>query len=282
MTKVENATLRGVTSCSKRAQYSQYQYISRARNPNYESSLVPIPFRVKCSLSKYCLQSGDTLHIVELPSGLSHKHNNVTAGSPANDRTDAYMMRPMLMATEPRYVTKLLKTTFDRNTGEMTANEVVETNDTYARLNRRKRALNAFLDIFEPMYKRRQVTMLFFTFTIANESATTIRKVLDQFKKRCKRNGYPCLGYFWVMEITEDMHVHYHALVAINRINIRGQKIPDWWKLDDLWGALCQVRFVEYCLRGYLAKYISKGHEKIEGKRMYGQSVPSRQRKNIR
>jgi hypothetical protein len=282
MSKVENAPLRGVTSCSKREQFSQYQYISRARNPNYESSLVPIPFRVKCSLSKYCVQSSDTPDIIELPSGLSIKHNNVTAGSPANDRTDAYMMRPMVMATQPRNITKLLKTTFDANTGEMTMQDIIETNDTFARLNRRKRALNAFLDVFEPMYASRRVTMLFMTFTLANENGNTLRKVLDQFKKRCKRNGFPCLGYFWVMEISEDLHVHYHALVAIDRINVRGRSIPSWWKLDELWGAACRVEMVKRSIRGYLAKYIGKGHEKIEGKRMYGRSMPARRRKNIR
>jgi hypothetical protein len=186
----------------------------------------------------------------------------------------------MVMATQPRNITKLLRTTFDANTGEMTAQDIIETNDTLARLRRRKKALNAFLDVFEPMYARRRVTMLFMTFTLANENGNTLRKVLDQFKKRCKRNGYPCLGYFWVMEISEELHVHYHALVAIDRINIRGASIPSWWKLDELWGAYCRVEMVKRSIRGYLAKYIGKGHEKIESKRMYGRSMP--RPKNIR
>jgi hypothetical protein len=77
------------------------------------------------------------------------------------------------------------------------------------------------------------------------------------------------------MEISEDLHVHYHAVFAIDRINLRGKKLPEWMKLDGLWGASTHLEMVTYTVEHYLGKYMLKGHEKIEGKRMYGRSMPS-------
>jgi predicted CopG family antitoxin len=233
----------------------------------YHASRREIPYRVKLPLS--VLEIGGT------PSVLSIMRNNVTANSGRNNGHVMVEKPPMIMTSQPRNITKLLKTVRDVNTGEMTASEIIETNDTFLRLKRRKRALKSFTDYFEPLYRRRKVTLLFITFTIANENGVTLRSVIDQFKKRCKRNGYPCHGYFWVMEISEDLHVHYHGLFAIDRMNVRGSSIPNWWKLDELWGARTTVEMVKRSVHGYLAKYMDKGHEKIEGKRMYGRSMPS-------
>jgi hypothetical protein len=250
----------------KTATRKQYQYLQRIENPLYSASRVEIPYRVKLPLS--------SISVGSTPSVLSYKHNNVTANS-GGEIPYVDMTKPMFMTREPRNITKLLKTTYDQNTGEMTASEIIETNDTFARLKRRKRALKSFTDHFNPIYKRREITLLFITFTLANENGVTLRAVIDQFKKRCRRNGYPCHGYFWVMEISEDLHVHYHGLFAIDRINLRGKSIPDWMKLDGLWGARTTVEMVKKNVHGYLSKYMDKGHEKIEGRRMYGRSMPS-------
>jgi hypothetical protein len=268
MLKIEivgNSTESVVSQKSQRR--TQYQFIERVPNPMYHASRREIPYRVKLPLS--VLEIGGT------PSVLSIMRNNVTANSGRNNGHVMVEKPPMIMTSQPRNITKLLKTVRDVNTGEMTASEIIETNDTFLRLKRRKRALKSFTDYFEPLYRRRKVTLLFITFTIANENGVTLRSVIDQFKKRCKRNGYPCHGYFWVMEISEDLHVHYHGLFAIDRMNVRGSSIPNWWKLDELWGARTTVEMVKRSVHGYLAKYMDKGHEKIEGKRMYGRSMPS-------
>jgi hypothetical protein len=172
-----------------------------------------------------------------------------------------------------------MKNTHDINTGEIMASEIIETNDTKARLNRRFKALKAFTNHFDPLYRQKKVTALFMTFTIANENGVKLRTVIDQFKKRCKRNGYPCLGYFWVLEISENLHVHYHAVFYTDRQNITGKKMPEWWKLDELWGARTNVVIVRRSVTGYLSKYLSKGYEKIEGSRMYGRSMPKETKK---
>lgn len=244
----------------------QYQFIERIPNPAYYSSLVPVPFRLKIPLSD--------LEIRGTPSVLSYMRNNVDKKSGRNNGY-VFTQKQMIMAKEPRNITRLLKTTYDANTGERIASEEIETNDTYARLKRRKRALKSFTDYFDPLYASRKVTMLFITLTLANENGTTLRTLIDQFKKRCRRNGYPCLGYFWVMEVSELDHVHYHAIFAIDRISVKGKKIPEWWKMDELWGARTQVQMVKRSLSGYLSKYLENGPEKIEGKRMYGRSMPS-------
>ncbi len=268
MLKIEivgNLTESVVSQKSQRR--TQYQFIERVPNPMYHASRREIPYRVKLPLS--VLEIGGT------PSVLSIMRNNVTANSGRNNGHVMVEKPPMIMTSQPRNLTKLLKTVRDVNTDEIMASEIIETNDTFLRLKRRKRALKSFTDYFEPLYRRRKVTLLFITFTIANENGVTLRSVIDQFKKRCKRNGYPCHGYFWVMEISEDLHVHYHGLFAIDRMNVRGASIPNWWKLDELWGARTTVEMVKRSVHGYLAKYMDKGHEKIEGKRMYGRSMPS-------
>jgi len=246
---------------------TQYQFIRRFENPKYYESREEIRNRVKVPLSG--------LEIGGHPSGLSYKHNNVTAKSGRNHGHRMMETPPMIMSREPKYITELLKTESDPNTGEMIRSDIIETNDTYARIKRRRRALKSFTDYFEPLFRRRKVTLLFITFTIANENGVTLRSVIDQFKKRCRRNGYPCHGYFWVMEISEDLHVHYHGVFAIDRINLRGKKLPEWMKLDGLWGASTKVVMVTYTIEHYLGKYMLKGHDKIEGKRMYGRSVPT-------
>lgn len=254
--------------------FISYQYLSRRKNESYDASKVAIPYRSKLALSNSVVDASRF--------GLVYMHNNVDKMGTPKRRSNirhVVVQHPVMMSTQPRYFTTLMKYTHDMNTGEIIASEIVETNDTKARLNRRFRALKAFTNHFEPLYRQKKVTALFMTFTIANENAVKLRTVIDQFKKRCKRNGYPCRGYFWVLEISESLHVHYHAVFYIDRMNITGKKMPEWWKLDELWGARTNVVIVRRSVTGYLSKYLSKGYEKIEGSRMYGKSMPKETKK---
>jgi hypothetical protein len=116
--------------------------------------------------------------------------------------------------------------------------------------------------------------MLSLTFTKANETTSTIRSVLDNFRKRCKRNDCQVFGYFWVLDISANLHVHYHVLVAVQRIDIKGKPMPLWLKMHDVWNRHTEVAFVRKSLRGYLAKYLEKNRDmKVLGKRMYGKSI---------
>ena len=269
---LENTLICPESLSPKGTYFISYRYLSRISNPLYEDSKTPIPFRVKVPLS-------DTVIDVSR-SVLSIKHNNVdgidtpksgTKGRQKGRYADIH--KPMIMISQPKYITNLVKRTHDMNTGEVMASELIQTNDTKARLNRRNKSLNAFINHFEARYRAKKLTALFMTFTIANENGVELRTVIDQFKKRCQRNGYPCLGYFWVMEISKKLHVHYHAVFYIDYMDIKRKRLPKWWKLDELWGARTNVTMVKLSVRAYLSKYLEKGEKKIEGKRMYGKSI---------
>jgi predicted SprT family Zn-dependent metalloprotease len=111
---------------------------------------------------------------------------------------------------------------------------------------------------------------MFYTLTLANETDVTIPKLMNAFKMRLKRNGIKLRGYVWVLEISENLHVHYHLLVATDRIKIKGKKMPEFLKINDLWKRRTQVKFAQKHVRGYLAKYFVKCSNRILHKRSYG------------
>lgn len=215
-----------------------FWYLNRLPNPEYESGLKVVPLR-SCLL-----------------------HHNGAANS------------VWLVKTRPKWFTDLLQTNFDRNTGEILAQSVYRTDCLTAGNNRKIKAVNRFCERFRELYKRRQVSLFFYTFTIANQAKLTIRDCFKAFQKRLKRRSIKLHGYVWILEISDNLHVHYHALVATDRINCKGNKLPDYLKLNDVWGANCQVQFIRKSVRYYLANYFTKNKNRIVGKRQFGLKLP--------
>lgn len=172
--------------------------------------------------------------------------------------------------TKPKWMVDLLQTDFDTNTGEIIGQSVYRTDDLTSGNNRKIKAVNRFCDHYKPMYERRQVSLFFYTLTLANQAAVSVSDCLDAFKKRLRRRGIKIHGYVWVLEVSDNLHVHYHAIVAMDRINLRGKKLPEYLKLDDVWGARCQLQFVTGNVKSYLAKYFVKNKNRILGKRQFG------------
>jgi hypothetical protein len=96
---------------------------------------------------------------------------------------------------------------------------------------------------------------------------------MNILKKRLKRNGVKFFGYLWVMEISENNHIHYHFILTTSRINCKGKTLPDFLKLNDYWGARTQVEFIKKGLKYYLGKYFYKNKVRITDKRLYGKSI---------
>lgn len=213
-------------------------FLSRSVNQEYNSGLKPVPLRT-------CLL-----------------HHNGAANS------------VWVVKTKPKWYTDLLRTDFDRNTGEMLAQSVYRTDCLTAGNNRKIKAVNRFCKHFEPLYRKRKVSLFFYTFTVANQANVTIRDCFKAFQKRLKRRGINLQGYIWILEISDDLHVHYHALVATDRINFKGQPLPEYLKLDGVWGARCQVQLITKSVRYYLASYFTKNKNRILDKRQYGMKLP--------
>lgn len=228
-------------------QYNRFDYLRRYPNKDYETGLKDLPLRS-------CL-----------------KHHN-------SDRFSALKVK-----TSPKRFTDLLHTKIDTDTGEIITS--VYTTNEFKQANGRKiKAINSFVDYFEPLYKRRKISMLFYTLTLA-EYGKPIADVIDALKLRCKRNGKPILGYVWISEVSEDLHWHYHIAIAVDRINVKDKSLPDYLKIDNLWPSRTGVEFVRNSIRHYMSKYFAKNPFKIiaydnEGLhkiiRVYGKSVPKK------
>jgi hypothetical protein len=228
-------------------QYNRYDYLRRYPNKDYLNGLKDLPLRS-------CL-----------------KHHN-------SDRFSALYVK-----TQPKTYTDLLHTKIDTDTGEIITS--VYTTNEFKQANGRKiKAINRFVDYFEPLYKRRKISMLFYTLTLA-EYGAPIADVVNALKKRCKRNGKPILGYVWISEVSEDLHWHYHIAIAVDRINVKGKHLPDYLKIDNLWPTRTGVEFVRKNIRHYMAKYFAKNQFKMIADdkqglpkiiRVYGKSIPKK------
>lgn len=217
-----------------------FWFLSRFPNPEYDSGLKVVPLR-SCLL-----------------------HNN-------DDRNSAWILK-----TKPKWFTNLLQTDFERNTGEILGQSVYRTDDLTSGNNRKIKAVNRFVEHFKEPYRKRKVSMFFMTFTLANQANVSIRQCMDAFQKRIKRAGNKLHGYIWVLEVSDNLHVHYHALVATDRINCKGGSLPDYFKMQDVWGARTQVEFIRKNVRYYLANYFTKNKNRIVGKRQYGMKLPKK------
>lgn len=220
-----------------------FQFLTHTRNNQYESGIVKVPLRT-------CLL-----------------HNKVPVFE-------------WHIKTEPKWLTDLLRTDFDTTTGEILGTSVYRTDDLTSGNNRKIKAVNRFVDHFKPLYRQKKVSLLFMTFSVANQARTDIKNLLHTFKKRLKRRNVKLHGYLWVLEISDasekssGLHVHYHCLVAIDRINCKGGSLPDYLKLNDVWGAKTGVEFVQSnSIKYYLSKYFVKCKKRIIGKRSYGMNI---------
>jgi hypothetical protein len=113
---------------------------------------------------------------------------------------------------------------------------------------------------------------------------------ISNLKKAFKRNGINLLSYAWVLEVKYKpdakgdqlpVHVHYHFVLAIERIEVTGGSLPVCLSssyLQDMYGRGVKVTFMKggnACLR-YCSKYISKNGDLengiVLGLRRYGAS----------
>jgi len=159
----------------------------------------------------------------------------------------------------------------DLETGELLEDQVHETTDLEQGIKRKRKAIRSFTDFYEPLYQERKVSCFFFTLTQANQSDKKIRDIIALIKKRFIRHNLPVLGLLWVSEISDKGHWHYHLAVATKRVYWK--KVPQWAKVNDLWGRRTQIIFIKKSIGAYLGKYIGKDNiGRMMNFRSYGKS----------
>lgn len=195
----------------------------------------------------------------------------------------------LITTNEARYKSWYKQFNINTITGEIEA--IIKESDTL--IKQRGKIINtlkAFDRIYKPLYYRKKVSCFFGTLTDLPGANITIRMFISNLKKAFKRSGINLLSYVWVNEVKYKhgakgkelpIHVHYHFVLAIERIEVTGGKLPEALSasyLTSMYGRIASVTFIkggDACLR-YCSKYISKNGD-IEngitlGLRRYGAS----------
>jgi len=223
--------------------HNRFTFLRRIKNPEYENGLKIVPLR-SCLL-----------------------HNN----------SDGIVSKnAWIIKTLPKWQTDLLHTRFSTETGEIRGISVYTTDDLKSGNNRKIKAVNRFCDYFWKLRDSYKCSILFYTFTVANQSKVNISQCIEALKMRLKRKGINLQGYVWILEVSDDLHVHYHSLIATDRIRCKGKSLPNYLKMDNVWGARCQVRFADKGVQYYLANYFTKNQNRILGKRQFGKKIPKK------
>ena len=195
----------------------------------------------------------------------------------------------LITTNEARYKSWYKQFNINTITGEIEA--IIKESDTLIKQRGKiVNTLKAFDRIYKPLYYKKKVSCFFGTLTDVPAAKITIRMFMANLKKALKRSGINFLSYVWVNEVKYKpdakgkelpIHIHYHFVLAIERIEVTGEGLPTCLSasyLTDMYGRRASVKFIkggEACLR-YCSKYISKNGD-IEngitlGLRRYGAS----------
>jgi hypothetical protein len=195
----------------------------------------------------------------------------------------------LITTNEARYKSWYKQFNINTSTGEIEA-IIKETDSLIRQRGKIINTLKAFDRIYKPLYYRKKVSCFFGTLTDLPGANITIRMFMANLKKALKRSGINFLSYVWVNEVKYKpdakgkelpIHVHYHFVLATERIEVTGEGLPVCLSasyLTEMYGRIASVTFIkggDACLR-YCSKYISKNGD-IEngitlGLRRYGAS----------
>jgi hypothetical protein len=184
----------------------------------------------------------------------------------------------LITTNEARYKCWYKQLNINTSTGEIEA--IIKESDSLIR--QRGKIINtlkAFDRIYKPLYRKKKVSCLFGTLTDLPRAKITIRMFINNLKKAFERNGINLLSYVWVNEVKYKphakgdelpVHVHYHFVLAIERIEVTGKRMPYCLSssyLHGMYGCGVKVTFIkggDACLR-YCSKYVSKNGDAENG-----------------
>lgn len=158
----------------------------------------------------------------------------------------------------PRRREKWMITLVNNETGE-----VVRYTDLERYMWRRRKRMRKAFKMMRHLYRSKVVSLLLITLTLPKGVDITVvkgrfRRWRENYKRRLKRHGVKWYGDVWVLERGSRSGIwHYHIVVVIGRLNIKGGKLPWWLKADD-WGYISRVEFVRRDVEAYLSNYLQK------------------------
>ena len=235
-------------NCGKQ---SIYAFSINEINPDYQKGLITIP-----------------------NNRLIRKHRESEAFESCLKRNNAEKNDTsfdLIIKTVNKWNTYLVRTDYDPETGEVDDPVRYCTNELKRANARKIKTLNKFCDYYQPMYKRKEVTLFFITLTSMDKARLTIRELIDILKYRIKVGlERELLSYIWTLEVSENKHCHYHLCLAVKRVNMKGKKFSDYVKLENVWGCRSEFDFVKKDVKRYLSKYFAKDQSRLLNHRSYG------------
>lgn len=247
-----------------------FTWLKTTKNPNYLKGIHPLkkPKALHLPQSPFesCLLNDKS---ATFDRSERAKNSEIDSKNDKNSKTDgkktgkkALSERILAIAKEPKWKTTLQYIEIDSETGECLGLNTLETDSFKASNASKIRAMDLFSNAYNHLYYRRQVTLLFHTFTRADACNNTWSGFMELLLKRYKRLGIPVLGYVWVLEVGEkDGMIHYHLVTAIKRT--RFKTLPKQLKFEDAWGSRTRFEFVQKNVRRYMAKYFAKNRHRV-------------------
>ncbi len=160
----------------------------------------------------------------------------------------------------------------EENSGEII--EIIKESESLKKARARAiNCLNTFDEFYGEAYRQRLVTCLFITLTNVPNARHSIRSFMMQYKKALARSGVKLLGYVWVSEVSykgniDGGHWHYHLVISVERLHVRGGKLPEVLDLPDkiitpLYQRLSS-RLYEELMGEYYDWYVNKKEESVD------------------
>lgn len=255
-----------------------YLFHSRTANEYYEPSIVLLPSQRnqqnKLAAKDIAIKNPDHIAQVlfDMKLGQAATKRASLRSCHIRNKSDKHLPEYLMIETAPKWYQHYKMMGIDLSQGFFEYGTYQSSSHKSAN-NRKIKALDKFCNCFEPLYRQRKISMLLFTLTgYWTHTEVDIKAAIEVLKLRLARHGKKVLGYIWTFEISEDLHPHYHIAVAVERMNIRGGKLPKYMFIDDYWSARTQVAFVKKNIRHYLSKYFAKNNFRALNYRSYGTS----------
>ena len=136
---------------------------------------------------------------------------------------------------------------------------------------KRRIAITRFFDYYHHFYKNKEVSL--FEVVLPIKNGESISKFTKHAKRVLSKTKTPLLGYCWIRDIGEDFAApHYHIVIAVSRVNMKGAKLPEYLKFGDFWdeARTSTVKSVKKIQNYYLKKGIPNTQNR---QRTYGKSM---------
>ena len=277
--KISNAPAVAIQDDKKSDYTPLYIHERRERNSEYDTGLVILPTQrnQKRKVSASDIAVKDPNDIAEILMRMQvEKRTSERArlcSCHITNKSDVFKNDYLIIETAPKWLHYYKMLGLDLQNGFFDIG-LHQSNSFKASNHRKIKALDKFCRTYQPLYANKDVTLFLFTLTgYWTHTEMQVKDAIEVLKARFKRRKKKVLGYIWTFEVSPDLHPHYHLCIAVERMNLKGQSLPKYLFLDNVWGARTQVDFVKKNIKHYLSKYFAKSNYRALNKRSYGNSA---------